>query len=46
MRKRLLGANHPSTITIRENLEELRRNRQPWFRRMVAFVWRWFQEFR
>ncbi|MEH2403519.1 tetratricopeptide repeat protein [Nostoc sp.] len=38
-----LGANHPNTITFRENLEDLRRNRQPWFRRMVAFVWRWFQ---
>jgi Flp pilus assembly protein TadD len=24
-----LGANHPNTITIRENLEYLRRNRQP-----------------
>ncbi|WP_226889576.1 tetratricopeptide repeat protein [Nostoc sp. MG11] len=24
-----LGANHPDTITIRENLEDLRRNRQP-----------------
>ncbi|MEH1796189.1 MULTISPECIES: tetratricopeptide repeat protein [unclassified Nostoc] len=24
-----LGANHPDTITYRENLEELRRNRQP-----------------
>ncbi|MEH2310839.1 MAG: tetratricopeptide repeat protein, partial [Nostoc sp.] len=24
-----LGANHPNTITIRENLEDLRRNRQP-----------------
>ncbi|WP_375467540.1 tetratricopeptide repeat protein, partial [uncultured Nostoc sp.] len=23
-----LGANHPNTITIRENLEALRRNRQ------------------
>ncbi|HYX17835.1 MAG TPA: tetratricopeptide repeat protein [Nostoc sp.] len=24
-----LGANHPNTITYRENLEYLRRNRQP-----------------
>ncbi|MHC5828403.1 MAG: tetratricopeptide repeat protein, partial [Nostoc sp.] len=23
-----LGANHPNTITIRESLEDLRRNRQ------------------
>ncbi|BAY75561.1 NB-ARC domain-containing protein [Nostoc linckia NIES-25] len=43
MRKRLLGANHPNTITCRENLEYLRQNRQPWFRRMVAIVSRWFQ---
>ncbi|QFS45242.1 hypothetical protein GXM_02719 [Nostoc sphaeroides CCNUC1] len=26
---RELGANHPNTITIRKNLEDLRRNRQP-----------------
>ena len=24
-----LGANHPNTITIRENLEDLQRNHQP-----------------
>ncbi|MDZ8224364.1 tetratricopeptide repeat protein, partial [Nostoc sp. ChiVER01] len=24
-----VGANHPNTITIRNNLEDLRRNRQP-----------------
>ncbi|NEU82205.1 tetratricopeptide repeat protein [Nostoc sp. UIC 10630] len=38
-----LGANHPNTITCRKNLADLRRNRQPLFRRMVAFVSRWFQ---
>ncbi len=27
--EKLLGANHPNTINIRENLEDLRRNRQP-----------------
>ncbi|MEH1971339.1 tetratricopeptide repeat protein, partial [Nostoc sp.] len=43
MRKHLLGANHPNTINTRENLEALRQNRQPLFRRMVAFVSRWFQ---
>ncbi|PHJ57497.1 hypothetical protein VF14_21470 [Nostoc linckia z18] len=41
-----LGENHPNTISIGKNLEYLRRNRQPWLRRMVAFVSRWFQQFR